>query len=352
MFLQVPFSRSLFTVFEVIMVKALSNMFQGLMLSYANYKESNLQDEISDQETVNAKQNDTYAAGYGQGKQRQINYSGISNYESNYLDFSNDSSHLILSSGYGNNWFSEGVGLGFKSVNWFEQAHYNMLLKKLFTQWDLILKSGQSVSQAYQNIADDLGAVTSSMAYSSALKSQMNLQKNLMTKNLDNRFSLAGQVVSLFNTVQNERFESLMQGIKYAAAKGMNYQYQKYINSKSKHFATSKGEASGMMGKFSDAALYNFVQLFEELYRVAIGAVRRTQLANQQDRLMSRAEKQYAGNLSSGSFSESLLYVSNVKKAKHKVNSDIINKIKYYDGFFKTVVANLNDKWQKQLKTS
>ena len=238
------------------------------------------------------------------------------------------------------------MGLGFKSVNWFEQAHYNMLLKKLFTQWDLILKSGQSVSQAYQNIADDLGAVTSSMAYSSALKSQMNLQKNLMTKNLDNRFSLAGQVVSLFNTVQNERFESLMQGIKYAAAKGMNYQYQKYINSKSKHFATSKGEASGMMGKFSDAALYNFVQLFEELYRVAIGAVRRTQLANQQDRLMSRAEKQYAGNLSSGSFFESLLYVSNVKKAKHKVNSDIINKIKYYDGF-KTVVANLNDKWQK-----
>ena len=36
---------------------------------------------------------------------------------------------MILSSGFGNNRVSEFFGLGFKSTNWFEQAHQNMMLK-------------------------------------------------------------------------------------------------------------------------------------------------------------------------------------------------------------------------------
>ena len=42
-----------------------------------------------------------------------------------------------------------------------------------------------------------------------------------------------------------------------------------------------------------------------------------------------------------------MLYTSNIKKAKQKVNSDIIGKIKTYDGFFKAVVLNLIDSWKK-----
>ena len=89
---------------------------------------------------------------------------------------------MILDSGYGNDWFTNALGMGFKSVNYFEQAHQNMMLKKLFTQWNLILKSGQSVAEAYQSIADDLGGTTASLSYTSALKSQMNLKKSQMTK--------------------------------------------------------------------------------------------------------------------------------------------------------------------------
>ena len=51
-----------------------------------------------------------------------------------------------------------------------------MMLKKLFVLWELMLQSGQSRAEAYQGIAEDLGGVVSTLSYSGALRSQMNLK--------------------------------------------------------------------------------------------------------------------------------------------------------------------------------
>ena len=85
----------------------------------------------------------------------------------------------------------------------------------------------------------------------------------------------------------------------------------------------------------------------EDIFRVIVGAVR-SQLEKQRQTLLSNAEQRYIGSYDSGSFFESMLYMSNIKKAKQKVNADVINKIKNFDGFFKTVVMNLKDTWAKQ----
>ncbi|MEK9727299.1 MAG: hypothetical protein VW397_04230 [Candidatus Margulisiibacteriota bacterium] len=340
-------SSSMFTVFDIIMVKAFANMFQGVMLSFINYDEKRLSNELEEINDVSANQKNINAVGYGQGQPREINYSGIGNYESNYLDFSSDSSNMILSSGYGNDAVTNFLGLGFKSNNWFEQAHQNMMLKKLFAQWNLILKSGQSVAEAYQSIADELGAVTSSMGYSSALRTQMNIQKSLMTKNLDNRFSLAGQVVNVFNSIQSERFESMMQGIKYVVSKAAGSAYNKQQASRRERFADS---GQGSFKKGVDLTQYTFVEFLEEMFRTITGAVRRTHLEGQRRDLISDAEQSYTKNYQSGSYSESMLYMSNIKKAKQKVNADIIGKVKSFDGFFKTVILNLKDTWQNKVQ--
>ena len=44
-----------------------------------------------------------------------------------------------------------------------------------------------------------------------------------MTKSLDNRFSLAGQVVDFFNSIQNERFETFRQFLKLFVFGGASY---------------------------------------------------------------------------------------------------------------------------------
>ena len=144
------------------------------------------------------------------------------NWESNYLDFSYNTDEMILDrSGLDSNKL---IGLGYQSVDWFKQAHQNMMLKKLFVLWELMLKSGQSRAEAYQGIAEDLGGVVSTLSYSGALRSQMNLKKTLMTKSLDNRFSLAGQVVDFFfNSIQNERFETFRQFLKLFVFGGASY---------------------------------------------------------------------------------------------------------------------------------
>ena len=112
------------------------------------------------------------------------------------------------------------IGLGHQSVDWFKQAHQNMMLKKLFVLWELMLQSGGLV-EAYQGIAEDLGGVVSHYLFRGTC-SQMNL-KTLMTKSLDNRFSLAGQVVDFFNSIQNERFETFRQFLKLFVFGGASY---------------------------------------------------------------------------------------------------------------------------------
>ncbi|MEC8678092.1 MAG: hypothetical protein VXX85_04485, partial [Candidatus Margulisiibacteriota bacterium] len=337
-------STAAFSVIDIIMVKAVANMAQGIMLSW-NTRDDDLEDDELERYDYNkSNSGSAIAAGYGAGNSSSVDYSGIRNWETNYSDFSTKPSSMIFSSGYGNNWLTNSLGMGFKSVNYFEQAHQNMMLKKLFTQWNLILKSGQSVAEAYQSIADDLGASTSSLSYTSALKSQMNLKKSQMTKNIDNRFSLAGQVVNVFNAFQKERFETFQQFFKTALLSGLRYGFSRRNKLNSKDF--NQGTKSEL-SLAQNAAIYNAVNYSEDLFRIGVAGVRREQINSQRESINKNAEAAYLSNFSAGSSAEAMLYTSNIKKAKQKVNSDIIGKVKYYDGFFKAVVLNLIDAWKK-----
>ena len=98
--------------------------------------------------------------------------------EANYLGFSKQSEKMIFDKAYDNNWFTNSIGLGYQSVNWLENAYQNMLLKQLFAKWNALIKAGQSVAEAYQAVADDLGAVTASLGYSGALRGLVSHEKS------------------------------------------------------------------------------------------------------------------------------------------------------------------------------
>ena len=119
-------------------VKTFANMLQGIFLSQVTY------DKGFDNTLEKNAPNDA----------RRVSNKG-DNWESNYLDFSYNTDEMILDrSGLDSNKL---IGLGYQSVDWFKQAHQNMMLKKLFVLWELMLKSGQSRAEAYQGIAEDLG---------------------------------------------------------------------------------------------------------------------------------------------------------------------------------------------------
>ena len=80
-----------------------------------------------------------------------------------------------------------------------------------------MLKQGELVAEAYQNVADELKASVSSLSYSRFLKSQMSMKKTGMMKNMSGRFSAAGEMVGVFNSIQRERFETFQQFVKVVA---------------------------------------------------------------------------------------------------------------------------------------
>ena len=205
------------------------------------------------------------------------------------------------------------------------------------------------MAEAYQSIAEDLGGTTASLSYTGALKSQMNLKKSQMTKNIDNRFALAGQVVNVFNAFQKERFETFQQMIKIGFLRFIVKPYMDKRNKlNSKDF--NQGTKSGV-GLTQNLAIYNVVNFFEDILRFVVASARRERLYEQRQTLMKDTELTYASQYAAGSFSESMLYMSNIKKAKQKVNSDIISKIKYYDGFFKKIAMNVIDTWKSRMQS-
>jgi hypothetical protein len=349
----------------IITVKALSNMFQGIMLSYFNFDNGVVENELDDDEYYRKEHNsvpdnaNVRASAYGEnGQASTIDYSGIRNYENNYLAFSNDQSRMILDDGYANNGLFNAFGLGFKSVNWFEFAYQNIMLKKLFTQWSLMLKQGQTVAEAYQNIADELGASVSTLSYSRFLKSQMNMKKTGMMKNLSNRFSAAGEVVGVFNAIQAERFETFQQFVKVMGIRAFKWWLgaRQKIRDKKMSVLTSDTPSGKKTFLTKDFKLTWVAILGEDILRVVAGGARSVQLSNRRERLMQDAEQQYLHGtsqhapLAAGSQAEAMLYASNIKKAKQKVNADIILKLTYYQGLFKAVIKNFIDEWSKRAK--
>ncbi len=348
----------------ILMVKALSNMFQGIMLSYVNYRgavenELDREDYFGREYNESANANVRVSAYGANGEASTIDYSGISNYENNYLGFSNDRSKMILDNEYSNNWLYNALGLGFKSVNWFEFAYQNIMLKKLFTQWNLMLKQGETVAEAYQNIADELGASVSSLSYSRFLKSQMSMKKTGMMKNMSNRFSAAGEMVGVFNSIQSERFETFQQFVKTAVLGAFKWWLGSRQKTRDKKMGVLKPDSASGKNTFltKDFKLNMLAEWGEDILRFVAGSVRTAELSHRQAQLMQDAEQQYLRGTTSqharlvfGSATESMLYVSNIKKAKQKVNADIISKLSYFQGFFKDVIKNIIDDWSKKAK--
>ena len=91
--------------------------------------------------------------------------------------------------------------------------------------------------------------------------------------------------------------------------------------------------------------LYNGLSFFEDIFRVGASAARRSALDHKQATVMKTAEVEYSGRIAAGSYTERMMYLSNVKKAKQKINADLVGKIKYFDSFFSNAVRNLVDKW-------
>ena len=355
-----------FSAWGIITVKALANMFQGIMLSYVNFGHlyrGAVENELDREDYFGREYNESAnanvrASAYGaNGEVSTIDYSGIRNYENNYLGFSNDRSKMILDDSYANNWLSNALGLGFKSVNWFEFAYQNIMLKKLFTQWNLMLKQGENVAEAYQNIADELGASVSSLSYSRFLKSQMRMKKTGMMKNMSNRFSAAGEMVGVFNSIQSERFETFQQFVKVVVLRAF---FRWWLGSRQKTRDKKMGvlkpdSANGQNKLTKDFKLTMLAEWGEDILRLVAGSVRTAELSRRQAQLMQDAEQQYLRGTTSqharlvvGSATESMLYVSNIKKAKQKVNADIISKLSYFQGFFKDVIKNIIDDWSKK----
>ena len=174
-------------------------------------------------------------------------------------------------------------------------AYQHMLLKQLFAKWNAMLKAGQSVADAYQAIADDLGAVTTSLGYAGGLRSLMSLKKSLMMKNLGNRYSLAGEVVGVFNAIQKEQIETFQQFIKkVGVVKGLS-QYSNYrAQQRSSSLQVDAAKTRDWSTKFLDNVFYNALNFFEDLLRVGASAVRRSDLATKQAAVMASAEGDYA----------------------------------------------------------
>ena len=163
---------------DIILVKTLANMFQGIMLSYFNFRTGLVKNELEDELT----EDDPSSPGRVVATQTTLPYSGVDVghimvAEANYLGFSKQSEKMIFDEAYDNNWFTNSIGLGYQSVNWLENAYQNMLLKQLFAKWNALIKAGQSVAEAYQAVADDLGAVTASLGYSGALRGLVSMKK-------------------------------------------------------------------------------------------------------------------------------------------------------------------------------
>ncbi|MGA0242104.1 MAG: hypothetical protein ACO3K7_03805, partial [Candidatus Marinamargulisbacteria bacterium] len=332
-----------FSFIGFITVKALANMFQGIMLSWGtkNTLEDELND-VSDTPSRSVKKGSATAIGYNNGQGGTIDYSGIRQWENNQMG-SNTLNNMVVD--YGGN---TNIGLGHKGVNYFQQAEQSILLKKLSVQWNLMLTSGQSIAEAYQRITEDLGGATSTLGYANALKAQMNLKKNLMNKVLDNRFSLAGQSTGLFNAIQRERFETFQQILKVGilqAAQGLN---QRRLRQKTKNMTQNP---TGRAGKFGNWATGNTIGFFEDLFRLIVGGVRREQIKNDQAEYTKNNASAFYNTNADDTFTfssmERGLYVSNVGKANQKISGDAVKQRKYYNSFFSKVVQNLIDKWEQ-----
>ena len=160
---------------------------------------------------------------------------------------------------------------------------------------------------------------------------------------------MAGQVVNVFNQFQQERFETFQQMIKIGF---LRFIVKPYMNKRNKLNSKdfNQGTKSGI-GLTQNLAIYNVVNFFEDILRLVVASARRERLYQQRQTLMTDTESTYASQYAAGSFSESMLYMSNIKKAKQKVNSDIISKIKYYDGFFKKIAMNVIDTWKSRMQS-
>ena len=295
-----------------------------------------------------------------------VDYSAMASQESEYLDRTFSEDAVILDSTshfFGSKSATEFLGFGYQSINQYEYAAQHLHLKRLFTQWD-ILTSGQSVAEAIQSLADDLGAVVSSMAYSRFIRSSMALKKSVMTANLDARYSMIDAVISLFNRIQKERRETVMQFVKGVVvglvAKGI--QKRRAFNAKQSLDLTrhASGDKSWsfkklnvfsprFLGKGKSVGLSIFVQFAENMVQLVVWAFRKVQL----ERMRLNRKGMLSDALmpfQAGSSAEAVVYFATLQKAGQSVDSDLISEIKSYERYLSIIVKNLEQKWRDQAR--
>lgn len=267
--------------------------------------------------------------------------------EANYLEDTYDKNKVIY---YQSTPIGDAFGFGHAGVNWYELAIQQVELKKLFAAWDAILKVNQSRSEAIQAIAEDLGAVVSSLSFTRGLKSSMAFQKSLMTTTLDQRYKMIQAVVDLFNRVQKERRETIIQLVKgvLMGLIGKSIAKQRSITDRNKmsfsQSLTIKQRLNPMSAKFLGRGDNRFLDAFnrfgEDIMRLVGALIRREQLesarAERSNQLASATHR-----MGAGSGAEAVLYIASAQASSKKIESDVIGEIKSYENDFKNVILDM-----------
>ncbi len=267
--------------------------------------------------------------------------------EANYLEDTYDKNKVIY---YQSTPIGDAFGFGHAGVNWYELAIQQVELKKLFAAWDAILKVNQSRSEAIQAIAEDLGAVVSSLSFTRGLKSSMSLKKSLMTTKLDQRYKMIEAVVDLFNRVQKERRETIIQLVKgvLMGIIGKSMAKQRSITDRNKmsfsQSLTIKQRLNPMSAKFLGRGDNQFLDAFnrfgEDIMRLVGALIRREQLesarAERSNQLASATHR-----MGAGSGAEAVLYIASAQASSKKIESDVIGEIKSYENDFKNVILDI-----------
>ena len=217
-----------------------------------------------------------------------------SEFSDNYINF-DDRNQLTIEY---DNGFMDSIGLGFRSVNWFEKGRREILIKTFYSM-EGIGESGRSIAEAYQMIAYDLGAVTTGLGYSQAMQSQLGLKNRLMTKNIGNIYSLADAEVKRFMELQNERFETFLQLIK-AVFIGLVVKYfetkrqTRETHIKSQDAAKGNGNQTQELASSTDMqaiGIHNLLEFGENLFRAGFGAYKEQDISEKEQEMSKNYRK-------------------------------------------------------------
>ena len=195
---------------------------------------------------------------------------------------------------YKSNHIDEALGLGTKVCDGCRFSQQNMYLKKLFKQWNLALQAKQSMAEAYQSIADTLGAVTGSFGYTQLLQSQMSV-KAIDEYSVGFYYSgIATTQVERYKQIQEERSQTFLQlfqvlFIKFIQRLMTRYQSQ----SQQKLQSDSKGVHDSLGGYMRDSGLVMASNFGEAAIRVTSSEIKSSQLQQEQRVLIQNQRKVY-----------------------------------------------------------